>query len=45
MTDRICECIKYGVVFYGGIETISFGSNLFVLPVDSLWNMKFATDS
>ena len=34
-----------GVVLYGGSEIISFGSNLFALPVDSLWNMKYAADS
>jgi uncharacterized protein len=33
-----------GVVLYGGSEIISFGSNLFALPVDSLWNMKYADD-
>jgi predicted AAA+ superfamily ATPase len=30
-----------GIVLYGGSEIISFGSNLFALPIDSLWNLKY----
>lgn len=26
-----------GVVFYGGSEIVSFGSNLFAMPIDALW--------
>ena len=29
-----------GIVIYGGSEIVSFGSNLFALPIDSLWNVK-----
>ena len=29
-----------GIVLYGGSEIISFGSNLFAMPIDSLWNLK-----
>jgi len=30
-----------GIVLYGGSEIMSFGSNLFALPIDSLWNLKY----
>ena len=29
-----------GVVLYGGSEIIPFGSNLFAVPIDSLWDLK-----
>lgn len=29
-----------GIVLYGGSETVSFGSNLFALPIASLWGIN-----
>lgn len=29
-----------GIVLYGGKQTLSFGSNLIAMPIDSLWNLK-----
>lgn len=34
-----------GIVLYGGSETIAFGSNLFALPIDSLWKGIFPVES
>lgn len=31
-----------GVILYGGSETISFGKNLFAMPIDALWSMTDA---
>jgi hypothetical protein len=31
-----------GIVLYGGSEMISFGSNLFALQINSLWNPDYA---
>jgi predicted AAA+ superfamily ATPase len=31
-----------GIVLYGGSEMISFGSNLFAIPINSLWNLNYA---
>lgn len=31
-----------GVVLYGGHEIVSFGSNLFAMPIDSLWDLNWS---
>lgn len=33
---------RKGIVLYGGSEIVSFGSNLFAMPIDSLWNLNFS---
>lgn len=32
------EHIKFGVLLYGGDKTVSFGDNLFAVPIDALWS-------
>lgn len=29
-----------GIVLYGGSETVSFGRNLFAMPINSLWHLN-----
>lgn len=31
-----------GIVLYGGNEVVPFGSNLFAMPINSLWNKNYA---
>ncbi|MGW8157672.1 MAG: ATP-binding protein [Desulfoprunum sp.] len=31
-----------GVVLYGGNDIVSFGNNLFAMPIDSLWNLDYS---
>jgi len=33
---------RKGVVLYGGNDIVSFGNNLFAMPIDSLWNLDYS---
>lgn len=42
LAETAGEKFLRGVVLYSGNETVSFGSNLHAVPIDSLWNPKYA---
>lgn len=41
LADAAGDRFIRGIMLYGGSEIISFGSNLFAMPIDSLWNLKY----